>query len=194
MTQHDMNIANDTGAAVRSDINNALASLVSCSSGTSAPSTTFAYMLWADTTNNLLKQRNGANSAWITLGDLGETDLGHFDGTRAGSFTTLDTSGKATLASTLTGTGTTGSISSGVATTIFTATVGYYIVFASIVDLGAANYTAHAVVLDENTTTRVVADNGGALTITVSGRNVQVTQSSGGAQAVRWSYLKISYS
>lgn len=194
MTQHDMNIANDTGAAVRADINNALASLVSCSSGTSAPSTTFAYMLWADTTNGLLKQRNGANSAWITLGDLGETDLGHFDGTRAGSFTTLATSANATVAAALTSTGTTGSIATATPTTIFTTTLGAYLVFAWVVDTGAANYTASATVIDENSGARISANNGGALTITLSGRNVQVTQSSGSSNSVRWSYLKIPYS
>lgn len=83
MAQHDMIIANQTAPNFRSDINDALAALVTCSSGTSAPSTTSAYMLWADTTNALLKQRNAANSGWITLGDLGETDLGLFDGSRA---------------------------------------------------------------------------------------------------------------
>jgi hypothetical protein len=33
-------------------------------------------MLWADTSTNLLKLRNGANSAWITVGDLTAANLG----------------------------------------------------------------------------------------------------------------------
>ena len=33
-------------------------------------------MWWADTTTGLLKQRNSANSAWITIGTLGSTNLG----------------------------------------------------------------------------------------------------------------------
>ena len=53
--QHDMILDNQTGSSYRSDNNNALQSLATISSGTSAPSTTYAYMLWADTTNNVLK-------------------------------------------------------------------------------------------------------------------------------------------
>ena len=76
MAQHDYVIDNGTGAAVRSDLNNAFAAIVTHNSGATAPSPTYAYMLWADTTTNLLKLRNGANSAWITVGDLTATNLG----------------------------------------------------------------------------------------------------------------------
>lgn len=76
MSQNSLVIANGTGAAVRSAANNALNSLVTNNSGSSAPSTTYAYMLWADTTNDLLKIRNAANSAWITVGKLSLTNLG----------------------------------------------------------------------------------------------------------------------
>jgi hypothetical protein len=65
--QADYVVSNGTGAAVRSDINGQLAAIVSNNSGATAPSTTYAYMLWADTTTGLLKLRNGANSAWIEL-------------------------------------------------------------------------------------------------------------------------------
>lgn len=78
MSQHDMNIANAAGATVRSDVNDALAALVSNSSGATAPSTTFAYQFWADTTSGWLKQRNAANSGWIFVAPLaghGEADL-----------------------------------------------------------------------------------------------------------------------
>jgi hypothetical protein len=67
MAQHDYDIANGTGAAVRSDINNALAAIVSQNSGTSEPATMYAYQIWADTTTGELKLRNAANNAWITL-------------------------------------------------------------------------------------------------------------------------------
>lgn len=67
MATHDYNIANADGATVRSDLNTALSAIVSQNSSASAPSTTFAYQFWADTTNDLLKQRNAANSAWITI-------------------------------------------------------------------------------------------------------------------------------
>jgi hypothetical protein len=67
MAQHDMNIANDTAPLVRADINNALSALVSQNSGASAPSTTYANMIWYDSTNNILKMRNEADDAWISL-------------------------------------------------------------------------------------------------------------------------------
>ena len=67
MSTHDYVIANASGSSVRSDLNNALAAIVSNNSSSSEPSTKYAYMLWADTTNNLIKLRNSANNAWITL-------------------------------------------------------------------------------------------------------------------------------
>ena len=76
MAQHDYDIANGTGAAVRSDINNVLDAVVSQNSGGSAPSTTFSYQQWADTSAGLLKIRNGANNAWVTIGTLDATNLG----------------------------------------------------------------------------------------------------------------------
>jgi hypothetical protein len=73
---HDYVIANGTGAAVRSDLNDALAAIVSNNSNSTAPATTFAYQWWADTTTGLLKIRNAANSAWVTVGTLASTNLG----------------------------------------------------------------------------------------------------------------------
>lgn len=70
MAQHDYNIANQSGAAFRQDLNNALAAIVSNNSGAVEPSTTYAYQFWADTTAGVLKQRNAANSAWVTLFQL----------------------------------------------------------------------------------------------------------------------------
>jgi len=68
--QADYVVANGTGAAVRSDINGQLAAIVSQNSGTTEPTTTYAYMRWADTTAGVMKMRNGANNAWITLYQL----------------------------------------------------------------------------------------------------------------------------
>jgi len=76
MAQHDYIIANQSGAAFRSDLNNGLAAIVSNNSGAAQPSTTYAYQWWADTTTGLLKLRNAANSAWITIGTLASTNLG----------------------------------------------------------------------------------------------------------------------
>lgn len=70
MAQHDYNVANQSGAGFRADLNSALLAVVSQNSGAAAPSTTYAYQLWADTTNGVLKQRDSANSAWIELGTL----------------------------------------------------------------------------------------------------------------------------
>lgn len=76
MAQHDYVIDNATGAAVRADLNNALAAIVSLNSGSVAPTTTYAYQPWADTTTGLLKLRNAANTSWITIGTLASTNLG----------------------------------------------------------------------------------------------------------------------
>ncbi|MBU0752357.1 MAG: hypothetical protein KJ787_13875 [Gammaproteobacteria bacterium] len=67
MAQHDYDIANAAGASFRADLNTALAAIVSQNSGDTAPTTTFAYQWWADTTSGILKQRNSANSAWISI-------------------------------------------------------------------------------------------------------------------------------
>lgn len=76
MPQHDMILANQAGAAFRADLNDALAALVANSSGATEPATMYAYMFWADTTSGLLKQRNAANNAWITIGTLASIGLG----------------------------------------------------------------------------------------------------------------------
>lgn len=76
MSQHDLNIANQSGAAFRADLNNALAALVTLSSGATAPTPTFAYQFWADTTTGILKIRNAANTAWIDIGSLSASGLG----------------------------------------------------------------------------------------------------------------------
>lgn len=75
MAQHDTDIANASGAAVRSDINNVLDAIYSTNSGNTEPGTTHSYMLWADTSANKLKIRNGANNAWVIIGDLDATYL-----------------------------------------------------------------------------------------------------------------------
>jgi len=73
MAQHDYVIDNSTGANVRSDINSVLQAIASNNSGSSAPSTTYAFQLFADTTNNVMKIRNSANNAFIELFQLDGT-------------------------------------------------------------------------------------------------------------------------
>jgi len=74
MSQHDFVIDSQSAPAARADINNALQALATTSSGISSPSTTYANMLWYDTANDLLKIRNEANSAWITVGTVDQTN------------------------------------------------------------------------------------------------------------------------
>ncbi len=75
MAQADGIVSNGSGAAVRADINNQLAAVFTNHSGTTEPTTTYAYQFWADTTNNLLKIRNSTNTGWVTLRQLdGEFD------------------------------------------------------------------------------------------------------------------------
>jgi len=70
MSQHDLDIANQTASSARSDINSALKALGSNNSGPSAPPTTYANMMWYDTTDNILKIRSEADDAWINIGYL----------------------------------------------------------------------------------------------------------------------------
>jgi len=73
MATHDYVIDNQSAPNFRTDLNNALAAIVSTNSDASAPSVTFANMLWYDTTNNQLKKRNEINSdPWIVLGTIDE--------------------------------------------------------------------------------------------------------------------------
>ena len=76
MTQHDYSIANDNGAAFRSDVNNAFVAGQHKNSGGTAPSVTHAFQWWADTSSGLLKLRDSANTGWITIGTLASTNLG----------------------------------------------------------------------------------------------------------------------
>ncbi len=74
MSQHDYDIANQTFPNTRSDLNLALKALASTSSGTSAPSTTFANQLWYDSANNLLYIRNEDNDANILIMALDQSN------------------------------------------------------------------------------------------------------------------------
>jgi hypothetical protein len=67
MSQHDFNIANQTFPSFRADLNDALQAAATISAGATAPSTSYAYQLWFDTSTNTYKARNAGNSAWISL-------------------------------------------------------------------------------------------------------------------------------
>jgi hypothetical protein len=101
MSQHDLEITNtdaNTGVTFRAAVNAALQALGSCQSGATAPTTTYPYLIWADTANNIMKMRNGANTAWLSLFkiDVAMSDLARtlLDDTSATAFLTtlgLDT-------------------------------------------------------------------------------------------------------
>ena len=73
MATHDYVLDNATGANFRSDLNNALAAIVSNNSSSSDPSTKYAYQWWADTNEGVLKIRNSSNDGWVTLLQLDGT-------------------------------------------------------------------------------------------------------------------------
>ena len=81
MAQHDYDIANASGASVRADLNSMADAMVSNNSGATEPTTKFSYMWWADTTTGLMKQRNGANNAWLTRGSLTSSVVPAFEST-----------------------------------------------------------------------------------------------------------------
>ena len=74
MSQNDFTIANQTFPNTRADINSALQALASTSSGSSAPSTTFANQLFYNTSSNLLQIRNEDNDAFITICELDQSN------------------------------------------------------------------------------------------------------------------------
>ena len=84
MAVHDYILSNQSGSSFRADLNNALAAIVSQNSSATEPATKYAYQPWVDTsaTPALIKQRNAANDAWITLGEV-DGQLLVADGTNA---------------------------------------------------------------------------------------------------------------
>jgi len=85
MSQHDYNLVDQPGASFRSDLNAALVAIVSNNSGATAPSPTFAFQIWADTTAAQLKLRNSANTAWLVIGALDTAYLGLLSSASIGS-------------------------------------------------------------------------------------------------------------
>ena len=114
MSQNDLVISNQTFPATRADITSALQALGSTNSGPSAPSTTYANMMWYDTTSNILKIRAEANDAWISIGYLhqGENQFHILDDTYVADASGVHTGllGDQTTATWQAGTGTTESL------------------------------------------------------------------------------------
>lgn len=81
--QHDFEIANQSGANFRADLNNALAAIVSNSSGPTEPATTVAYQFWVDTSqaSPVLKMRNEANDGWVVIAQVDLENMGYLSTT-----------------------------------------------------------------------------------------------------------------
>ena len=78
-TSSNFSPANGTGAAVRTAMKDVFESLRTLNSASGDPSGTAnlaAYQPHIDSDTNLLKIRNAANSAFITIGNVSETNLG----------------------------------------------------------------------------------------------------------------------
>ena len=76
MAEHDFVIDNETGAAVRSDINNVLQAIASNNSKSGALTTNFAFQWHVDTSDGNLKIRNAANNGYVTVGPVATTNFG----------------------------------------------------------------------------------------------------------------------
>ena len=73
----DYNIANASGASVRSDLNAVFQAIQTLNSGGSDPSNPLAFMPYVDTADsNNLKIRNAANNDFVTVGSINEANLG----------------------------------------------------------------------------------------------------------------------
>jgi len=73
----DFNVANASGASVRSDLNAIFSAIKTLNSGGSDPSNPEAFMPYVDTAdNNNLKIRNSANNGFTTIGSVNTANLG----------------------------------------------------------------------------------------------------------------------
>ncbi len=93
----DYNIANASGASVRSDLNAVFDAIKTLNSGGSDPSNTAAFMPYVDTADsNNLKIRNAANNAFVTIGSVDSANLGllpRAGGTMTGQLLADDSAG-----------------------------------------------------------------------------------------------------
>jgi len=93
----DYNIANASGASVRSDLNAVFDAIKTLNSGGSDPSNTSPFMPYVDTADsNNLKIRNAADNAFVTVGSVDSPNLGllpRAGGTMTGAILADDSAG-----------------------------------------------------------------------------------------------------
>ena len=123
----DYNIANASGASVRSDLNAVFDAIKTLNSGGSDPTNTAAFMPYVDTgDSNNLKIRNASNNGFTTVGSVDEANLGllpRAGGTMTGQLLGDDGSGAGSPAYAFDGDADTGMFRSG-ANTIGFSTAG----------------------------------------------------------------------
>ena len=78
MATHDYSLANQSGAAFRGDLNNALSAIASNNSSSTDPASTFAHQFYYDTGDTTFKIRNAANSAYINISAVGGAETANF--------------------------------------------------------------------------------------------------------------------
>ena len=78
MPQGDLNLANQSGAAFRAELNNQLVALASNQSGGTDPTATEQCMFYADTGDDTLKIRNKANDGFINVSAVGGLETVNF--------------------------------------------------------------------------------------------------------------------
>jgi hypothetical protein len=109
---------------------------------------------------------------------------------------TINSTGIATLQIVKSKSGNTGSVTTGVATTLFALVGDYeesYIVNASVHAADTANYFAVSIVVNSDTARSITAlRTVGLMTISLSGGNVQATQISGGNATIYWNATRLS--
>ena len=79
MAQDSLSVQNGTGVAVRQAFNTAMQASATNQSGSSAPSTTYPFQFYVNTSTNTLQIRNAANNAYINVsgvGQVGAANLG----------------------------------------------------------------------------------------------------------------------
>lgn len=179
MSQHDGNIANQSMPSARTDINNALSAIFTLQSGSSAPVPTFANMFWVDTVNNVLKQRNTADSAWLTKyvldgNGLNRLNAGNPNGTITGNYEgelLYDTTNDLLWAYSGTGTIWTKATSTNITTTKttnYTATIADDVILANATS-GSFTITLYTAINNAGRVLKIIKTDSSANTITIDG-------------------------
>ena len=78
MATHDYSLANQSGSAFRSDLNNALSAIATNNGSSTDPATTFAHQFYYDEGDTTFKIRNAANNAYINVSAVGGAETANF--------------------------------------------------------------------------------------------------------------------